>query len=114
MFIVVRGGWNLEGYRDFEKQFKAAAQPLISNPWGVIVDVREWELSTPDIEAVEKELQLWTLRNNQRWRAFVSEESKLKEEQINRSTKTVSHEIVSRYFQSMEGAREWFNELGLF
>jgi len=113
IFIRVMGAWNLEGYRDFVAAFKQEALALREQPWGVIVDIREWELSTPEVEAEEDELQLWTLHNNQRWRAFVSDASYIKALKIEEGAKPVEEGIESRFFSSHKDARQWFASLGL-
>ncbi len=113
IFVRVIGAWNLEGYRDFVAAFKQAALPLSAKPWGVIVDIRDWELSTPEVEAEEEELQLWTLRHNQRWRAFVSEPSYIKAAKIEQGAEPVADGIESQFFATHADAREWFRSLGL-
>lgn len=113
LVIDIQGSWNLEGYLDFARDFREAAQPLCGEPWGALVDVRQWGLSTPDIEAADHELQLWTLKHNQRWRAFVSDNQVLKQTQIESHAEPVRGQTESRFFTSMADARSWFYQLGL-
>lgn len=114
LVMDISGSWNLPGYLEFVERFKAAAEPLTAGEWGVLVDIREWDLSTPEVQEVESELQRWTLEHGQRWRAFITDESGLKEALTTKSAEPVQGEIESRYFRSAEEARAWLDGLGLF
>ncbi|MGJ8669313.1 MAG: hypothetical protein ACSHXK_07500 [Oceanococcus sp.] len=113
LLIEIIGSWNLEGYLDFVKAFRAAALPLVDQPWGAIVDINEWGLSTPEVNDANEELQLWTMKNNQKWRAFISDKNILKEEQVESSAAVVFGAVETRFFPSNAEANAWFVELGL-
>ena len=113
LIVTIEGSWNLEAYLEFVEVFKAAAEPLCQQPWGVLVDIRRWGLSTPEVAEADEALQVWTLRNNQRWRAYVSDRSALKQGQIENYSAPVAGGIESRFFDATGDARRWFQDVGI-
>ncbi|WP_306520906.1 hypothetical protein [Rheinheimera sp.] len=48
---------------DYQKDFKAAAQPLLGSEWAVVVDMRLWQMSPQQVFDLFKAVVSWSYTN---------------------------------------------------
>lgn len=112
--VEVSGSWNNYTMLHFIEDFKDAAKKIYMHPWGVLADLSNWELSTPETEEPMKKLQKWCSENNQKYEATIVDTNPVKQYQMNRYLETLDREVIEqRYFTSKELAISWFNDLGI-
>lgn len=113
--VKIIGQWNYEGAIGYIDKFKKAASSISQNDWGVIVDLREWELGTPETERPIAELQFWCKDNNQRYEATVIGDKDIRRFQMDKYLETLDrNSIEQKYFKNYDDAIKWFQELDLF
>lgn len=112
--IKIYGKWNYEGIIELIADFKKSASKINKSAWGVLTDLTEWELSTPDTENPMKKLQEWCMEHNQRYEATVIGDRYVKKYQMNHYLEGVDSSIIQhRYFKTVEDALKWFKSLSL-
>lgn len=112
--INVTGSWNYDSIIHFIEDFKTSALEISDKPWGVLVDLRSWDLSVPDTEKPMNKLQNWCMKNNQRYEASIIDQNPVKRYQMDKYLKTIdSNVIIQKYFYSKENAYMWFKKIGL-
>ncbi len=50
--------------RDLASDYQALVQPLLTAPWALLLDLRQWQLSPQPVFEVLKELVSWSYANN--------------------------------------------------
>ena len=58
VLVVVTGAWNAETAKAYSEVFLEIISPIKDKPWGLISDVMEWELCTPDCELLIVQLSV--------------------------------------------------------
>lgn len=48
---------------DYQRDFKTAAQPLLSNHWAAVVDMRLWQVSPQQVFDLFKAVVSWSYKN---------------------------------------------------
>lgn len=115
VLLRAAGSWNEDTAIKYADTLKSMAEPIKHLPWGLIIDATQWEMGTPETNKIIGALQQWSKANNQKYKAMVIGDSKLKEYQIDLYYKGLAvDEIDRRYFAKMEEAVEWFREVGLY
>lgn len=105
--VRVWEAWNAEGMARFIEQFKAAARSLGDGPWAALIDLRDWELATPETEKQVDELQAWCIENGQSFEAVVVGDAALAQAQMQRYSQLITGFIEQRHFANREEARRW-------
>lgn len=112
--VDVHDAWNYECMRRFAEDLKRAAAPLLPAPWAVLCDLRQWQLTVPEADSINEELQLWSRENGQRWRAYVMPDSLLVADRIEEYSQPIAGDIEERSFATPAEARGWLQSLALY
>ena len=59
----IKGQWNEDMSKQFSQALKDISAPLTQGAWAHIVYLDDWELGTPDIEPVIKDLAIWAIQH---------------------------------------------------
>lgn len=104
--------WNSETVTRLCKEYKEHINTIKDKPWGCLVDLSRWELSTPDMWEKIDELNEWGNENNQRYEVVICSLS------IQRSLMEASHEVLtnveSRFCDNLEQAFNWLESVGVY
>lgn len=71
LITTVFGTINLDDTRRVFTQLKSQVKKLGGEPWGNLVDVRQWGLSSTDIDIVLIEIEDWVRKNGRSHLVFV-------------------------------------------
>lgn len=112
--LAIGGMWNLEGMREFVEAFKKQATGIKNSPWAVLIDLRFWDLGTPETDAVMDDLQDWCLNNNQTHEAVILSEHAVAAAQMERYSEVIKGKLEQSYFSEPAEARNWLRELGFY
>ncbi|WP_100641871.1 hypothetical protein [Alteromonas facilis] len=109
--LIAIGCWDERLAHEFLTQVKQLIAPLDGRTWATIVDVREWELGTPEFQEVitqgtEEQVSLGLRRE-----AYVIDESQVKMFQID-AMMPQGDAYYARYFKTYIDAFAWLNQEG--
>ena len=65
------GAWNFETAKRCCAEYKALAETINASPWGVVVNLLNWELGTPDIWSEIDAVNRWADQNNEKFEAVI-------------------------------------------
>lgn len=108
----LKGQWNSEMAQTYANDFKALAEPLLNQDWAHIVYLDDWELGTPEFEAVILELVQWVIEHGLKRTAQVYSPSMLKQFQMDRMVKETQGEFVRQVFANEQQAFAWLEAEG--
>ncbi len=104
--------WNTETVIRLCREYQEHAQQISDKPWGCLVDMSCWELSTPDMWEKIDELNEWGNQNNQKYEAVICSLS------IQRSLMESSHEVLTnvetQFCEDIAQAYEWLASVGVY
>lgn len=105
------GSWNLETVLRMCKEYKVLAEQISDKPWACLVDLSQWELSTPEMWDEIDKLNEWGNENNQRYEAVICKLSIQKS--LMEDSHTVLTNVETNFCQNIEHAYEWLNSVGV-
>lgn len=108
----LKGQWNKEMAQTYADRFKVTAQPLLHQDWAHIVYLDDWELGTPEFEAVIIDLVTWVIEHGLKRTAQVYSPSMLKQFQMDRMVKETQGEFVRHVFSDEQQAFAWLEAEG--
>ncbi|NVK37558.1 MAG: hypothetical protein HWE18_06515 [Gammaproteobacteria bacterium] len=108
----LKGQWNSEMAQTYANDFKALAEPLLNQDWAHIVYLDDWELGTPEFEAVILELVQWVIEHGLKRTAQVYSPSMLKQFQMDRMVKETQGDFVRQVFANEQQAFAWLEAEG--
>jgi hypothetical protein len=104
--------WNTETVVRMCKEYKELVKTIKDKPWACLVDLSQWELSTPDMWEKIDELNEWANQNNQKYEAVICSLS------IQRMFLEASHEVLtnveSRFCDDLQEAFNWLQSVGVY
>lgn len=104
--------WNHETVKRLCKEYKDHVWQINNKPWACLVDLSQWELSTPEMWDDIDELNIWGNANKQRYEAVVCSLSIQKELMI------ASHEVLTKvetsFCDNIEQAYQWLESRGVY
>lgn len=104
--------WNLETVQRMCKEYKALASTISDKPWACLVDMRHWELSTPEMWDEIDVLNEWGNANSQKYEAVVCSLNLQKELMVE------SHEVLTnvetQFCDTIEQAHAWLAQQGVY
>lgn len=106
------GGWNKEAALAFDRQFRLAAEPLLSDDWGHLVFLDDWSLGVPEMIPIIENLVQWCVAHGLKRAAHVYSPSMLKQMQANDMVVQQQGEFQRRSFAEADQAITWLNEAG--
>lgn len=112
LWIQSWGAWDHRVAQAFgEEARNLVLAHFAGKPWAILHDARQWELGTPEIEAVISGLMTTRLTGTLTHHAFVSGASQMKLWQIGRITAPVTS-FEHRIFQEIDEAEAWLAAAG--
>ncbi|WP_283787834.1 hypothetical protein QNI23_013925 [Bermanella sp. WJH001] len=108
----IKGQWNEDMAKQFSQALKDISAPLTQGAWAHIVYLDDWELGTPDIEPVIKDLAIWAIQHGLKRSAQVYSPNMLKQYQMDRMVQQAAGEFERRIFSEEEHAFSWLKDEG--
>jgi len=71
MIVRAYGSWNWETANEYCEEYRKFVLMLSDKPWACLVDLSQWELSTPDIWPLIDETNAWANLRNQKYEVVV-------------------------------------------
>ena len=111
IILEAYGAWNYETAIRFCHDFKQSVKKIESKPWASLIDLREWDLSTPDIWEAIDDLTIWSEQHNQRYEAtiYINNIQKTLLEQSQQNFENIS----VQYFDQPELAYQWLANMNM-
>lgn len=104
--------WNHETVKRLCKEYKNHVRGISDKPWGCLVDLSHWELSTPEMWDEIDDLNTWGNANNQRFEAVVCSLV------IQKELMVASHEVLTNvettFCDNIEQAYLWLESRGVY
>lgn len=108
----LKGSWNEEAAIAFERDFMAAAKPLMHSHWGHLVYLDDWNLAVPEIGPVIERLVGWCIEAGLKRSAQVYSPSMLKRYQLDLMVVEELGDFKRRVFAEDTAAIQWLAEEG--
>ncbi len=64
LWVRADGIWNNMTAKEYVREFRQLVQPILSQPWAVVLDIRQWLLSPADVFSVLKDNTQWCFAHN--------------------------------------------------
>jgi hypothetical protein len=64
LWVTADGIWNNRTAKDYVTQFRQLVQPIITQPWAVVLDIRHWQLSPADVFSILRDNTQWCFSHN--------------------------------------------------
>ncbi|PHR72347.1 MAG: hypothetical protein COA66_06440 [Arcobacter sp.] len=103
--------WNIETVLRFCKEYKEMVEEIKYKPWACLVDLSQWELSTPDMWDEIYKLNEWSNDKNQKYEAVICSLS-LQEILVANSHKAFIN-VESNFFKNIDQACNWLTSVGV-
>lgn len=103
--------WNIETVLRLCDEYIALVKTINDKPWACLVDLSQWELSTPEMWAEIDKLNYWGNNNNQRYEAVICAMSLQKV--LMEDSHTVLTNVESNFFDDIEQAYKWLADLNM-
>lgn len=104
--------WNYETVSRLCIEYKELAKKINNKPWACLVDLTQWELSTPDMWDQIDELNQWGNINNQKYEVVICSLS------IQRDLMEDSHNVLTnvetKFCNNLTQAYEWLKSVGVY
>ena len=108
----ISGAWNEEESWLYFERVKEIIQPIMKQPWALLLLMNGWELGTPETEQVTKEMVRWVSSHGLYKVAEVYNPNMLIQLHIERIVKEGPDEIERRHFINEKEAIAWLASNG--
>jgi hypothetical protein len=117
LVVVVTGAWNAETAKAYQDVVQSSISSIKGKAWGLICNLSEWELCTPDCESMIIDLVTKCRHDGMRREAFICETDSVKLDLFYKRDKSdVSQVIVEqpqrRFFNNDQSAWQWLEAGG--
>ena len=115
LVIEFRGAFNKEGTLVMADQAKQLIELAFDDgqPWGILSDNRQLELTTPDIQAVIADIGPWFIERGLAYEAIVAP-GHIQRDNIQKLHMPIDHLYTVEYFDTPEQAQCWLAEKGIW
>ncbi|MBU2894770.1 hypothetical protein KO495_15770 [Colwellia sp. D2M02] len=103
--------WNIETVLRLCREYKVLVNQIKDKPWACLVDLSQWELSTPEMWDEIDKLNAWGNINNQKYEAVICGMSLQKT--LMEDSHTVLTNVESNFFDNIEQAYAWLSDIGM-
>lgn len=111
LVIKCIGCWNFETILHIEKEYKELASTINHKPWACLVDLIEWELTSPETLEHISVINKWGNLNNQRYEVVVCNLA------IQKAVFKDSHKVLTNvettFRHNLEDAYKWLSSKGV-
>jgi hypothetical protein len=66
LWVRADGVWNERTAHDYVTEFRQLVQPIINEPWAVVLDIRHWQLCPAEVFTILTDNTRWCLEHNLR------------------------------------------------
>lgn len=108
----LNGQWNGEMASKYSDEMKRLAGPLSDQTWAQIVYLDDWELGTPEFEAIINDLVAWVIEHRLTRTAQVYSHSMIKKMQMDRMVKEEVGAFQRQVFAEESEAFAWLADEG--
>ena len=108
----ISGAWNEEESWLYFERVKEIIQPIMAQPWALLLLMNGWELGTPETERVTKEMVKWVSTHGLYKVAEVYKPNMLIQLHIERIVEEGPDEIERRHFINDKEAIAWLASNG--
>jgi len=118
LLVSVSGAWNAETAKAYAEVVIETINPIKYRAWGVISDVREWELCTPDCKVLIAKLSAKCKGKGMKREAIINSNTEsvkldlFRRHTIKQSSKALPDAFERCFFETEKEAREWLNDEG--
>jgi hypothetical protein len=118
LLIVVTGAWNVETAKTYSELVHNTIEPVKDKFWGLISDLNEWELCTPECELLLVKLFTECRSKGLQREAIVnSNTSSVKLDLFNKHSNSYNCEVSPDgfkrgFFKTTSEAKEWLTSEG--
>lgn len=64
LWVRANGVWNDRTAHDYVRELRQLVKPLLAQPWGIVLDIRDWQLSPAEVFSVLKDNTRWCFEHN--------------------------------------------------
>jgi len=111
LIIKCFDAWNVETVIRLCREYKEHVEGIKDKPWACLVDLSQWELSTPDMWNEINKLNEWGNINNQKYEAVICSMSL--QQMLMEESHTVLTNVETKFCDNMEQAYNWLNSFGV-
>ncbi|WP_108652683.1 hypothetical protein [Dongshaea marina] len=105
LLLTVIGAWNRECGERCGQELKSYISSYDSQAWGCLMDLRQWQLSTPETWKTFNQVRAWFIEHNYRVEAMVC--SMAIQKRILEKERLISDSLQSRLFTNYQQALDW-------
>lgn len=106
------GAWNIQTAKRCCDEYRQLVLDFKGKEWAGIVDLRDWELGTPEIWAEIDAVNAWANQHNYKYEAVVSSSG------VQKALLTRSHEVLTnvdtQFFENYQDAEKWLANKGMY
>lgn len=118
LLVVITGAWNVETGKAYRESILKAIEPVKGKCWGLISNVNEWELCTPDCELLTVTLVAECKAQGLKREAVVNSSTEsvkldlFHKHAIKHTSETSPDEFKRCFFETDAEARLWLKNEG--
>jgi hypothetical protein len=103
--------WNYETALRFGDEYKKLILSFNGAPWACLVDLTQWEFTTPDVWELVDELNEWGNSKNQKYEAVVC--SLIIQKVFLEKSHDLLTNVETKFCDNLEEAYSWLKSLGV-
>lgn len=111
IILKASGAWNYEMSVKFCKEFKQTVLPICDSKWASLIDVREWDLATPEVWPPIDALNIWANEHNQVYEIVLYKNSLQKK--LLMDSQTLLENVETKFFQDDEHAYNFLRDVNM-
>jgi len=111
LIVTCFDSWNIETTIRLSNEYTQLVEKINNAPWACLVDLSQWELSTPDGWDEINKLNQWANINNQGYEVVVCNTA-LKKSLMKNSHKVLTN-VETFFCNDLDSAYQWLNTKGL-
>ena len=104
--------WNIETVLRLCEEYKVLVATIYDKPWACLVDLSQWELSTPGMWDEIDKLNQWGNTHNQRYEAVIC--CMATQQTLMEASHDVLTNVESKFCNDIEEAVGWLNSKGVY
>lgn len=109
---TLSGSWNVQTAELFSEQFMLQATPLLSDDWGHLVLLEDWDLGVPEIIPIIERLVSWCIEHGLVRAAQVYSPSMIKQYHLNEMVVEEFGAFQRNSFADQRNAEAWLTAAG--
>ena len=111
LIIKCFDSWNIQTVLRLCKEYKELVETINDKPWACLVDMSQWELSTPEMWDEIDKLNQWGNINNQKYEAVICSLSIQK--MLMENSHSILTNVETNFCQNIDETYKWLSSLGV-